>query len=145
MNTCFLGSAGVVQQGYIANWNNDVVFPAIGMGVAGNSGAIVYTLTGNTHFPSVAVSKVTSSTKVNSIPVVLAGADVLDDFSWYLIGRPRWGDYSGAIGDGHTVYLATEYIQFPSCSDSAFIFDTTCGGTRSTFTNWGTGMVKVNV
>ena len=42
-------------------------------------------------------------------------------------------------------YLATEYIQYPELSDADFLFDPTCGGTRSEFTNWGTGLVKVNV
>jgi len=145
----FVIGAGVNAQGYIANWNNDVIFPAIA--VAGLTAdhspgaAIVYTLTGNTNFPSVAVSKVSDASPVSSIPVVLAGQDVLDDFAWYFFGTPRWGDYSAAVGDGHTAYLATEYIQYPSCDDSVYVFDPTCGGTRSEFSNWGTGLVKVNV
>jgi len=148
--TAFAGPfviAGKVNgQGYVANWNNDVIFPAIGVGSGnGTSGAMVYTLTGNTHFPSVAVSRVSDTAPVNSIPIVLAGADILDDFAWYFFGTPRWGDYSAAVGDGHWVYLATEYIQYPSCDTNVFIFDPSCGGTRSEFTNWGTGLVKVNV
>ena len=98
------------------------------------SGAIVYTLTGNTNFPSVAVSKVSDAEPVKNIPVVLAGQDILDDFAWYFFGTPRWGDYSAAVGDGHSLYLASEYIQYPSCSTSEFIFDPSCGGTRSEFT-----------
>ena len=142
----FVASGKVNGQGYVANWNNDVIFPAIGVGnPAGTSGAMVYTLTGNTNFPSVAVSRVSDTTPVSSIPIVLAGQDVLDDFAWYFFGNPRWGDYSAAVGDGHWAYLATEYIQYPNCSDPAFLNDPTCGGTRSEFTNWGTGLVKVNV
>ena len=76
---------------------------------------------------------------------MLAGADILDDFAWYFFGIPRWGDYSAAVGDGHSLYLASEYIQYPSCDTNVFIFDPTCGGTRSEFTNWGTGLVRVNV
>jgi len=143
---CFLGSGKVNAQGYIANWNNDVVFPAIAVGPAADeNAAIVYTLTGNTHFPSVAVSAVSDAHKVASIPIVLAGADILDDFAWYFFGNPRWGDYSAAVGDGHSLYLATEYIQYPSCDTNVFIFDPSCGGTRDQFTNWGTGLVRVNV
>jgi hypothetical protein len=141
----FVIGAGVNANGYIANWNNDVIFPAIGIGNVSRGGAIVYTLTGNTHYPSVAVSKVSDSSPVTSIPVVRAGQDVLDDFAWYFFGTPRWGDYSAAVGDGSTIYLATEYIQYPSCSDATYVFDPTCGGTRSEFSNWGTGLVKVNV
>lgn len=142
----FVVGAGVNANGYIANWNNDVIFPAIGVSsVAGHMGAIVYTVTGNTTFPSVAASKIGDANPPTSIPVVLAGQDVLDDFAWYFFGTPRWGDYSAAVGDGTTVYLGTEYIQFQSCDDATFVFDPTCGGTRSEFTNWGTGLVKVNV
>jgi hypothetical protein len=142
---CFVAASGVNAQGYVANWNNDVIFPAIGVGPDGTSGAMVYTLTGNTNFPSVAVSKVSDTAAPAAIPVVLAGQDVLDDFAWYFFGSPRWGDYSAAVSDGHTVYLGTEYIQYQSCSDSDFLFDPTCGGTRDEFTNWGTGLVKLNV
>jgi hypothetical protein len=141
----FVVGAGVNAQGYVANWNNDVIFPAIGVATDGTSAAMVYTLTGNTNFPSVAVSKVSDSSAVSSIGVVRAGQDVLDDFAWYFFGSPRWGDYSAAVGDGRWIYLATEYIQYQSCSDADFLFDPTCGGTRSEFTNWGTGLVKVNV
>jgi len=136
-------------QGYVANWNNDVVFPAIGVGnvcnlSCGDAGAMVYSLTGNDHFPSVAVSKVSDYSSPAAINVVLAGQDVLDDFAWYFFGNPRWGDYSAAVGDGHNLYLATEYIQYPSCDDATFVFDPSCGGTRGEFTNWGTGLVKLN-
>jgi hypothetical protein len=143
----FICGAGVNGQGYVANWNNDVVFPAIGIpsDTNGSKGAMVFTLTGNTNFPSVAVTTVSDSAAPTSIPVVLAGQDVLDDFAWYFFGDPRWGDYSAAVGDGHSVFLATEYIQNPSCDDATFVFDPTCGGTRSEFSNWGTGLVKVNV
>jgi hypothetical protein len=142
----FIGGAKTAGQGYVANWNNDVVFPAIGVAsVPNHGGAIVYTLTGNDHFPSVAISKVKDNSPANSIGVVLAGQDVLDDFAWYFYGDPRWGDYSAAVGDGTTIYLASEYIQYPSCDDATYVFDPSCGGTRSEFSNWGTGLVKVNV
>ncbi|HST26374.1 MAG TPA: hypothetical protein VLJ76_10305, partial [Gaiellaceae bacterium] len=141
----FICTGGVNGQGYVANWNNDVIFPSIAVNPTGTSGAMVYTLTGNTNYPSVAVSNVSDSSAVGSIPVVLAGQDVLDDFAWYLFGSPRWGDYSAAVADAHMAYLASEYIQYPSCSDAQFLFDPTCGGTRSEFTNWGTGLVKVNI
>jgi len=141
----FIVGAGVNAQNYVANWNNDVIFPAIGVSTDAINGAMVYTLTGNDHFPSVAVSKVGDHNPVSSIPIVLAGQDILDDFAWYFFGTPRWGDYSAAVGDARTIYLATEYIPYQSCSDADYFFDPTCGGTRSEFTNWGTGLVKVNV
>jgi hypothetical protein len=148
----FVVGAGVNGQGYVANWNNDVVFPAIGVGPDGTSGAMVYTLTGNTNFPSVAVSNVSDLSPVSKIPVVLAGKDVLDDFAWYLFGTPRFGDYSAAVSDGHTVYLGAEYIQ-DACDTTTYLSDissglfpcTSLGTPRGVFTNWGTGLVKVNL
>jgi hypothetical protein len=142
----FLTGAHTAGQGYVANWQNDVLFPAIGVSsVPNHGGQIVYTLTGNNNFPSVAISHVTDSAPASKIGRVLAGQDVLDDFGWYFFQDPRWGDYSAAVGDGTTIYLASEYIQSASCDDSTFLFDPTCGGTRAQDTNWGTGLVKVNV
>jgi hypothetical protein len=141
----FVIGAGVNAQNYVANWNNDVIFPAIGVSNDGLNGAMVFTVTGNTIFPSVAVSKVGDHNPVTKIPIVLLGQDVLDDFAWYEGFGPRWGDYSAAVGDGRTIYLATEYIQYQSCDTGTFLFDPTCNGTRAEGSNWGTGLVKVNV
>jgi hypothetical protein len=135
-------------QGYVANWNNDVVFPAIAVGTAADENAeIVYSLTGNDHFPSVAISPVSAIPNIPpaDIQVALPGQDILDDFAWYFFGTPRYGDYSAAVGDGHSLYMAAEMVQYPSCDDATFLFDPTCGGTRSEFTNWGTGLVRINV
>ena len=70
---CFAGpfvcGGKVNGQGYVANWNNDVIFPAIGVTPTNgwyDSGAMVYTLTGNTNFPSVAVSKVSDTVPVST-------------------------------------------------------------------------------
>ena len=66
--------------------------------------------------------------------------------------RPRWGDYSQAIfvpsanggGQGGVIF-STEYIQSPNCSDSAFLSDLTCGGTRAPAANWGTSINFLSV
>jgi hypothetical protein len=142
----FICGGGVNGQGIVANWNNDTVFPSIAPNTPyATTAQMVYTLTGNDHYPSVATSALSDSHAVSSINIQIPGQDVLDDFAWYLFGDPRWGDYSAAVTFDHQAYLATEYIQYPSCSDADFLFDPTCGGTRSEFTNWGTGLVKVNV
>ena len=58
--------------------------------------------------------------------------------------RPRWGDYSWAIfapWSGGKIYFATNYIQYPNCTGSAFTLTAgTCGGTRDGFANWGTSV-----
>jgi len=57
--------------------------------------------------------------------------------------RPRWGDYTWAIflpNSGGKIYFETEYIQSPNCSDSQFLVDPSCGGTRDKFINWGSSL-----
>jgi hypothetical protein len=59
--------------------------------------------------------------------------------------RPRWGDYSWGIylpGGSDRLYFATNYIQYPNCTGSAFNWQAigTCGGTRDGFANWGTSV-----
>ena len=109
----FVVGAGVNAQGYVANWNNDVIFPAIGVGPDGTSGAMVYTLTGNTNFPSVAVSKVSDTAASARSP----------SFSRARMYWTTSPGTSSAVPAGATtpqpsvmrtpIYLATEYIQYP--------------------------------
>jgi hypothetical protein len=58
--------------------------------------------------------------------------------------RPRWGDYSWAIflpGGSNRLYFATNYIQYPNCTGSAFALTIgTCHGTRDGLANWGTSV-----
>ena len=149
----FLCTAVVNGQGYVGNWQNDVVFPSIAVGSDGTSAAMVYSVTGNNTFPSLAVSKFNIHNGPGAIPIVLHGQDVLDDFctDFPFCGtppidyRPRYGDYSYAVSNGNTVWAAGEYVQAPSCSDGQFLFDPSCGGTRGAFSNWGTGLVRLTL
>ncbi len=76
------------------------------------------------------------------------GQSPTDGFSEYQgfpgATRPRWGDYSWAVfapGTGGKIDFATNYIQFPNCTGSAFALAlATCGGTRDGFANWGTSV-----
>ena len=59
----------------------------------------------------------------------------------------RWGDYSWAIFvpfSGGKIDFATNYIQYPNCTGSAFTLTlATCGGTRDGMANWGTSVSYV--
>jgi hypothetical protein len=45
---------------------------------------------------------------------------------------------------GGQTYFATNYIQYPNCTGSAFTLTTaTCGGTRDGLANWGTSVNSV--
>ena len=62
--------------------------------------------------------------------------------------RPRWGDYSWAVfvpgsgPGGGAIYFATNYIQYPNCTGSAFSATGfgICGGHRDGMANWGTSV-----
>jgi hypothetical protein len=133
--------AAVNGQGYIGNWQNDELFPSIAVIGDGVSAAIVYSVTGNNNYPSVAVSKLRIHQQVGSIPVAVQGDDVLDDLCTDLplcgfpsatpetLYRPRFGDYSAAVSDGVNIWVASEYA-----SDN----------NRGFFSNWATGLVRLH-
>jgi hypothetical protein len=123
----------VVHQGYIAVAGNNVIFPSVGVD-ADNDGAIVFSLTGTDHFPSVAYTTISNGVTQPLIHVAGAGKGPEDGFSGYPQygggGVARWGDYSAATWDGERVWFAGEYIP-GDCEVNAL----PC---RETLMNWGT-------
>jgi hypothetical protein len=156
------GRFRLTDQGYVSAAHEDLEMPAMaGAGSDGNGGAIMdFTLSGNggpTHadnggyYPSTAYGRVTAYSGGllgSTINVADQGQSPQDGFTEYQgypgTVRPRWGDYSWAIympGSGGRIYFATEYIQYPNCTGSAFTLTIgTCGGTRDGFANWGTSV-----
>jgi hypothetical protein len=139
----------VAQQGYVVAPGNNVIFPSIGMDKQGN-GVMSFTLTGDGYFPTSAYTTINARSGAGSVKIAALGQSPQDSFSEYQnLGndqyRPRWGDYSAAVAAGDNIYFATEYIQSPNCSDSAYAVDPTCGGTRSRSANWGTAINRVQV
>jgi len=134
-------------QGYIAPSGADVLFPSIGVTDEGR-GVIAFTLTGPSNYPSQAYAKIDEWRGAGPVQIALAGASPQDGFTEYQgygssSFRPRWGDYSAAVADGDTVYFANEMVQYPNCSDAAWAVDSTCGGTRTFYANWGTGISSI--
>ncbi len=138
----------VTTQGYVAVKNNNVVFPAIAAN-AGGQGIMSFTLVGRNYYPSAAYVTVDATHGAGSVQLVAKGAGPADGFSGYLTFDPadagvaRWGDYGAAVAaeDG-TIWFAAETIN-QSCSFSEFLGDTTCGGTRTFYANWGTWIANV--
>jgi hypothetical protein len=125
----------VIQgQNYVSVKGASVIYPAVGV-TANGTAAAAFTLTGPSYFPSAAFSHLTPA-HAASVNIVAAGAAPQDDFSGYAAfggaGFARWGDYSWAVADGGSLWLATEYIP---------------GGIDSTiyFTNFGTFLYEVNL
>ena len=58
-------------------------------------------------------------------------------------GVARWGDYSAAVADGGTVWIANEYIA-QQCDADTWLADMTCGGTRTALANWATRISAIH-
>jgi hypothetical protein len=154
----------ISSQRHVAASHEDLEFPSVAA-TDSNGALMAFTLSGNGgptgansggFYPSTAYGILASSSSGLAggvIHVADLGKSPQDGFSEY-VGyppvqdtRPRWGDYSQAVfvpsekGQGKGgVYFAAEYIQSPACSDSAFVADPTCGGTRAPLANWGSSI-----
>jgi hypothetical protein len=159
------GVFSLTSQGYVSARHEDLEFPTVAAEGfpwqdGGNGGAIMaFTLSGNGgptgadnggFFPSTAFGRLSSTSGglLGSVHLADLGQSPTDGFSEYQgfpgATRPRWGDYSWAIfvpWTGGKIDFATNYIQYPNCTGSAFTLTlATCGGTRDGFANWGTSV-----
>jgi hypothetical protein len=151
------GSLTLTGEGYVAPAHEDLSMPVIAAPDSGPA-ILLFTLTGNGgpnggYYPSTAFGRLSAGARTVSgsvINVADLGAAPTDGFTEYQgypgTTRPRWGDYSAGIYDPSTgkVYFATNYIQYPNCTGTAFTLTlATCGGTRDGFANWGTSVNSV--
>ncbi len=163
------GVFSFTSQGYVSPRHEDLEFPAMAAEGfpsqdGGNGGAIMtFTLSGNGgptgadnggFYPSTAYGRLTSYSsglRGSTVNVADLGQSPEDGFGEYQgfpgPTGPRWGDYSAAVfmpWSGGKIYFATNYIQSPNCTGSAFTLTlATCGGTRDGFANWGTSVNSV--
>lgn len=167
------GVFGLNGQGYVSPAHEELEMPAMAAASSsqdgnsqGGGGAIMtFTVSGNGgptgadnggFYPSTAYGRLSSSSNGllgSQINIADLGQSPADGFSEYQLftptqTRPRWGDYSWAIYEPVTgrFYFATNYIQYPNCTGSAFTLTLgTCGGTRDGFANWGTSVNYVTL
>jgi len=157
----------LTSQGYVSAKHEDLEFPAMAAEGfpwqdGGNGRAIMsFTLSGNGgptgadhggFFPSSAFGRLSSTSGglTGAVHVVDLGQSPQDGFSEYQVIpglgiRPRWGDYGWALfvpGTRGKIDFASEYIQYPNCTGSAFdpFGIPTCNGTRDGQANWGTSV-----
>jgi len=122
-------AATLVNEGNLGVRGESLLYPDVVVNGSG-VGDVVFTLTGSSHFPSAAFIPFGSSGPFGTVQVAGAGSGPEDGFTCYAyfvganFGGCRWGDYSGGVAVGSTVWMATEYI--PPAS------------TRDFYTNWGT-------
>ncbi len=143
------GTPSMVKDGYVAVDTNSVMFPAIAA-TADGAGVMSFTLAGPTAYPSAAYVTLDADNGAGDVTVVKAGDGPSDGFSGlgYFGGASvaRWGDYGAAAVDSNgTIWFAAETIN-QSCGLGEFLVDypdSTCGGTRSFYANWGTWIASV--
>jgi len=146
----FAGNAlggSVSHQGYVALQNTNAAFPAVAANADGDV-LVGYSVVSPGIYPSAAYSWIGAG-GTGAANVVAWGVGPADGFTGYISldpgdgGVERWGDYSAAVADENgDLWFATETIN-QACSFQQFLADTTCGGTRSLFANWGTTIAKV--
>ncbi len=122
-------AASLIAEGSVAVRGQSLLYPDLAVNSSG-VGDMVFTLTGSKFYPSAAYVAFGGSGPTGSIQVAKGGTGPEDGFTCYAYyvgpnyGGCRWGDYSGAVAAGSTVWMATEYV--PPAS------------TRDFYTNWGT-------
>jgi hypothetical protein len=140
-------SASLVKTGYLGVANNNVTYPAIGVGANGK-GVMAFTLVGADNYPSAAYASIDSIAGVGDVHTIAAGKGPSDGFTSYkaFVGDPprtRWGDYGAAAMAGDSVWIASEYIG-QTCTLAQYVTDTaasplfSCGRTRASLGNWST-------
>lgn len=145
-------SFAILNQGYVAAKGEDIVYPSVGVGPAGD-GVIAFSLTGEDYYPSTAYGFITmTSTGLVGRQIFVAdlGMSPYDATTEYqcISGScstyfPRFGDYSWSVWSGGKVYFSTEFIQFPNCGEVQYRIDPTCSSTRGPLANWGTSINSV--
>jgi hypothetical protein len=134
--------AKVTRQSYIALDDADVLFPSIAVTDDG-AGAMAFSLSGPNDFPSAAYIRIKDSKFSFNVHVAGAGTAPLDNYDGYQFfdgdGQfpARFGDYSAALIDGSTLWMAAESVNsfctaFP-CTD------------RDTYVNWGTTVSRIDL
>lgn len=122
-------SLDVAGQGNFGISGQSLLYPDLVVNGAG-VGDLVFTLVGPSYYPSAAYVPFTGTSVGSTARLAAAGSGPEDGFTCYsyyvgsTYGGCRWGDYSGGVAVGNTVWMATEYV--PPAS------------TRDFYTNWGT-------
>jgi len=132
----------LTRQSYLALPDTDMMFPSIAVTDDGR-GAMVFSLAGDHDYPSSAYVRIKDGKLGQTVRIAGAGQVPLDDSAGYQLfegqgqGPSRFGDYSAALVDGSTVWMASEAVTSPCTTLD-------CGG-RDLFTNWGTTVSRIDL
>lgn len=148
------GVGGLVAlQGYLGLANNNLTYPAIGVTASGK-GVMAFTVVGADHYPSPGYASIDARAGVGDVHVIVEGAGPADGFTSYaaLVGSPprtRWGDYGSAVADGHSIWIASEYVGpggGAPCTLTEYVnTGFSCNQTRTSLGNWSTRISKLTL
>ena len=148
VNPAVANGGALVNQGYLAVSQNNVIYPAIAVTPSGK-GVISFTLVGRNYYPTAAFASF-SAAGPGAVQIAAQGVGPADGFTGTAAfnapnpARPRWGDYGAATVDGSNVWMASEYIG-QTCNLSTYLATgASCGGTRTVLANWDTRITEVN-
>ena len=148
VNPTAAGGAALVNSGYLAVSQNNVIYPTIAVTPSGH-GVMAFTLVGRDFFPSAAFASIDAG-GAGAVQLAAQGLGPADGFSGTAVfnapnpPRPRWGDYGAAVVDGSNIWIASEYIG-QTCDLSTYLATgASCGGTRTALANWDTRISEVN-
>ncbi len=122
-------SATLTNEGNVGVSGQSLLYPDLVVNGSG-VGDMVFTLSGPKYFPSAAYVGFGSQGPKGKVAVAGQGSGPEDGFTCYSYyvgtgyGGCRWGDFSGGVAVGSTVWMATEYIPPQEFRDF--------------YTNWGT-------
>jgi hypothetical protein len=139
-------SGTVLNQGIVAQANNNVTYPAIAVNHDGR-GIMAFTVLGDDHFPSAGFTTIDAVNGAGPIHIAAEGAGPSDGFTGYppVSTRPRWGDYGAAAIDDDSIWFASEYIA-QTCDLATYVATNfTCGNTRAALGNWSTHITRVKL
>jgi hypothetical protein len=144
------GSAKIDNQGVLALEHNNLNYPAIGVTQSGRA-VMAFTVVGQDYYPSAGYAGLAALSVAGPVHIAAAGLGPDDGFTGYKYygnppgtTRPRWGDYGGAVADGGSIWIASEYIA-QTCTLAQYESARfgSCGGTRTALANWGTRISEV--
>jgi hypothetical protein len=115
---------------------------------------VAFTLTGASDFPSSAYVRIAND-RFGKLHIAGAGQGPLDDIAGYVLGQgesqspSRFGDYSAALIDGSTLWLANEGVT-AACDEivartAAPVLPPIDCEKRDAFTNWGTFVGRIDL
>jgi hypothetical protein len=137
----------MLMQGLFTANNANVTYPSIAVNAKGR-GIMGFSLMGPNYYPSAAFATIALGEPPTAVRMAAAGLGPDDGFTGTFITAPdprvRWGDYGyAALGAGGSFWIASEYVG-QTCTFEEYTQDTTCGGTRSAYANWGTRISHVD-